>query len=89
MRFSQKDFVPVTFWGGFLGYSSCGRLSLKITWAALCFLLNIHAAIKALDLGLAVQSKHPKTHWTGTNLGVCFLKKVSGLLKTKNTASAL
>lgn len=58
-------------------------------WAALCFLLNIHAVIKALDLGLAVQSKHPKTHWTGTNLGVCFLKKVSGLLKTKNTASAL
>lgn len=53
------------------------------------FLLNVHAAIKALDLGLAVQGKRLKTHWTGTNLGVCFLKKVSGLLKTKNRASAL
>lgn len=88
MTFNQKDSVPVAFWGGFLGSGSCGRLSSKITWAALRFLLNIHAAIKALDLGLAVQSKHPKTHWTGTNLGVCFLKKVSGLLKTENTASA-
>lgn len=57
-------------------------------WAAL-LLLNSQAAIKALDLGLAVQSKRLKTHWTGTNLGVCFLKKVSGLLKTKNTASAV
>lgn len=82
MRLSQKDVAPVTFLGGFLGCGSQGRLSLKRPLAAPCVLLNILAAIKALDLGLAVQSKHPQTHWAGTNLGVCFLRKVSGLLKT-------
>lgn len=85
MRFGQR----VAIAGVSLGCGSLGRLFLEGLWAALWFLFNAHAAIKAPDLGLAAQSKHPKPHWTGTNLGVCFLTKVSGLLKTENTASAL
>lgn len=69
--------------GVFWGFGSFGRLFFEGIWAALWFLFNIHAAIKAPDLGVAARSKHPKTHWTGTNLGVCFPTKVSGLLKAE------